>query len=51
MTTTSCPAFKEGAKTRSTYASKTALFTPPSTARVGPIPSEPMLAKSVVFFP
>ncbi len=49
--TTTCPGFEEGANTRSTYASKTALFVEPRTARVGPIPSELMLAKSVVFLP
>ena len=33
------------------YASNTALVVPPCTARVGPIPSELMLANSIVFFP
>src|SRR4051795_11481042 len=33
------------------YASNPALFVEPCTTRVGPIPSELMLANSVVFFP
>ena len=50
--TTTCPGESEGAsRTRSTYASNTALIVLPSTARQGPIPPEPMLAKRVVFLP
>src|SRR5215213_9746347 len=49
--TTSCPGRNEGANTRSTYVSNTALVVGPSTARHGPIPESVMLAKSVTFAP
>lgn len=49
--TTTCPGRSEGARTRSTYASKTAFVALPTTARHEPIPFALILASSVVFLP